>query len=245
MANCCHCFQACGKPHLSCDACKSPIHNKCLDLTDSELRTITSSKSPYIKIVCNQCRSSLDNINEMKLVINSLKTSMDSRLKKIEDFINSSQVEQHLQQENIIQEAVERSLRAKNVILYNVPEGTEDCILANDILECIDLSLVVSPDDVIRVGKINEKKPRPIKLTCKNLETAKLVLRKGSALKNSKFSKIFVNSDKTRQQQEYYKNIKNELNLRKDNGENNITIKYVNGIPKIVQNSRPNTSNLN
>lgn len=57
MSNCCHCHQPCGRPHLSCDSCKAPVHNKCLDLTEAELRVITSTKSTNLKILCNQCKN--------------------------------------------------------------------------------------------------------------------------------------------------------------------------------------------
>ena len=40
--------------------------------------------------------------------------------------------------------------------------------------------------------------------------------------------------DRTPRQLEYFKMIREEFNRRKNAGENNIKIKYVNGIPKIT-----------
>lgn len=111
----------------------------------------------------------------------------------------------------------------------------DDVNTANDILELIDLSAVVCPDEVFRIGNFIPEKDRPLKLTFKRVEMAKLVLRKSPILKKTKFSKIILSSDKTRLQQQYYRNLKNELTERINNGENNIMIKYINNIPNIVE----------
>lgn len=47
-------------------------------------------------------------------------------------------------------------------------------------------------------------------------------------------------SDQTRQQQEYMKNLRNELRRQIDGGEKDLVIKYVKGIPKIVKQSPKN-----
>lgn len=47
---------------------------------------------------------------------------------------------------------------------------------------------------------------------------------------------MFLSSDKTPKEMQYYKEVKKELEERKNNGEENITIKFVNNIPKIVEN---------
>lgn len=249
MANCCHCFQQCGQPHISCDSCKMPMHNRCLDLSENELRVITASKSTHLKVFCNRCKATLNLMNEMKAMISDLQTSIDARLCNVEKLLNTGSINLELKEE-IIQESVQRALRASNVVLFNVPENPniQDVDSANDILECIDESVVVYPDDVLRIGKLIPNKPRPLKLSFKKPETAKLVLRKSAALKNTQHRNIYINSDKTQSQQQYYRNLKEELNARKSNGEPNLVIKYVNDIPKIVQkssSSMPNNITLN
>lgn len=250
MSICCHCLQSCNRPYKSCDSCHMPIHSKCLDLSESELKIITSSKSTHLKIFCNRCKSTLNSINDLKSLITELQRTVDQKLQTIEDSISNAKLNL-LDKEEIIQEAVERSIRSYNVILYNVPEKKDvnDTDIANDILECIDSAAVVSPEDVVRIGKSDTKKQRPLKLSFKKVDMAKLVLRKSSALKNSQFNKIMVSSDKTRQQQEYFRNLKNELNVRRRNGENNCVIKFLNNVPRIVtvnSNSQSNNySHLN
>lgn len=235
MSNCCHCLKVCNPPYLACNSCNRPLHGKCLDLTESELRIFTSSKSTHLKLFCNQCKITLNSLQQMKALISDLQSTMEKRLEKIESLIGPTVLEP-VHKEELIQESVERALRAPNVILYNVPEDNEitDAILANDILECIDPSAIVSPDGVSRLGKPTQNKVRPLKLCFNRVETARLVLTKRSALKNSKFSNVYVNSDKTKLQQEYFRNIQLELKTRRENGENNIKIKFLNNVPRIV-----------
>jgi hypothetical protein len=68
---------------------------------------------------------------------------------------------------------------------------------------------------------------------------AKEVLRNKNKLINSDLPRsISISDDKTSKQLEYLKNLRTELQLRRDNGEDNITIKYVKGIPSIIESKK-------
>lgn len=244
MSYCCHCFQLCNQPHIICNSCERPLHNKCTSLSDSELRVITSTKSTNLKLFCNQCKTTMSSLQQMKALISELQSSVERRLEKIEHLIGQNKLEP-LHREELIQESVERTLRASNVIMYNVPEnnGVRDVDIANDILECIDPTAVVVPEDVLRLGKPIPNKARPLRLRFTRIEMAKLVLQKQSALKNSKFSHVRLNNDKTRLQQEYYRNVQTEFKTRKENGETNIRLKFINNIPIITTINNNNSLN--
>jgi hypothetical protein len=49
---------------------------------------------------------------------------------------------------------------------------------------------------------------------------------------------ISISDDKTPKQLEYLTNLRTELQLRRDNGEDNITIKLVKGIPSIIESKK-------
>jgi hypothetical protein len=177
-------------------------------------------------------------VSEVKTMINDLKQSFDSRFENLESLIKSNALQTLDQKEDTINESVERSIRSCNVVLYNVPESTsdDDFNLANDILEVLDPSLAVMPDDVSRIGNSKGNKPRLLKIRFKNADMARLCLRKKSVLLGNKnFSKIYISDDKTKQQQSYLKQLRDELADRVGKGENNLTIKYVNKTPKIVE----------
>jgi hypothetical protein len=68
---------------------------------------------------------------------------------------------------------------------------------------------------------------------------AKEVLRNKNKLINSDLPRsISISDDKTSKQLEYLKNLRTELQLRRDNGEDNITIKYVKGIPSFIESKK-------
>lgn len=227
-----------GQAHTFCGACTIPLHHKCLNLSETEIKILQSSKSSNLKIFCNQCKITVTTLSQMKKMIADLKSTVDTRLRSIETLVQSSKL-CVAEKEEIIEEAVERSIRASNVILYNVPEdpNENDATIANDILEIIDPTAVVAPDAVFRVGRLVTNKIRPLKLCMRNADLARLVFRKKSALRNTKFNNIRVSSDKTRSQQNYFRELKEELKIRQDNGEKNLIIRYTNNIPQIVHKS--------
>jgi hypothetical protein len=68
---------------------------------------------------------------------------------------------------------------------------------------------------------------------------AKEVMRNKNKRINSDLPRsISISDDKTSKQLEYLKNLRTELQLRRDNGEDNITIKYVKGIPSIIESKK-------
>lgn len=187
-------------------------------------------------------------MNELKNIFAEMQSSFDKRLKSIEDAIKAPKF-QVFEKEELIQESVERTLRACNVILTNVPENTEvpDVIIANGILECIDTAIVASPENVMRIGKPIQNKPRLLKVRFKNVETARQVLRKKSALKASQFPNVVIRDDKTPRQLTHLKQLRMELHNRNNNGEN-LTIRYIHNVPQIIpilQTAERSTTNLN
>ena len=165
---------------------------------------------------------------------------MGKRLDNLEKLINTTSITPNIKEE-IITESVERTLRARNLILANVPEnsGRPDAEIANDVLGIIDPSVTVSPLDVIRLGKMSDNprgRPHLLKLRFKNVETARLVLKKRIVLRsNPNFKMIAVLNDKMPNQLAHLKQLNSELQLRRRNGEKSLTIKYQNNVPQIIE----------
>lgn len=236
---CCHCFENILLPDTAskCHGCKFNIHLDCLDLTKDEKRLIPRMQSSNLKLFCNRCNVAVTAANEVKQLVNELKANIDLRFQQLENLIQNTVAQSYTDKENTINESVERSLRASNIILYNVPvtAGVNDCDLVNDILEVIDSSLVASPDDVLQIGSSNNGKPRLLKVRFRNFQMARLCLKKKSALlAHGQYSKVVISDDKTKQQQNILRSLRDELKTRVDNGESNLTIKYINKTPQIV-----------
>lgn len=89
---------------------------------------------------------------------------------------------------------------------------------------------------VTRVGRINESntRPRPTKIIFSNRNVVIQILKNKKKLLNSN---IRINSDQTLMQREVFNKVKEELNRRISMGEQDIIIKFKNGIPKIEKNT--------
>lgn len=247
--NCCHCFREIKSPSYAvCSGCKLHLHYNCIGMSEREASLVLSLKTTNVKILCNRCDKELLTQKQIIDKIDTINSSLDKRLSDIEKLIQSLN-SMNANKEEIITESVERSLRSRNVILLNVPEnsGCDDAELVNDILAVIDESAVVHPEEVSRIGKVNNsnnKRPRLIKLRFKTVELAKLVLRKSKALKdNERFNRIMVRDDKTPQQINYLKKLNEELHSRRSKGEKDLTIKYINNLPRIIT-STPEATNI-
>lgn len=85
---------------------------------------------------------------------------------------------------------------------------------------------------ICRLGKRVGGKTRPIKIILNNESEALSILRQKRNLPKSR--KASIQADQTPMQRDYFLKIKSEIKKREDEGENNLTIRYVKGIPTIV-----------
>uniref|UniRef100_A0A6P7GTF1 Uncharacterized protein LOC114340545 n=1 Tax=Diabrotica virgifera virgifera TaxID=50390 RepID=A0A6P7GTF1_DIAVI len=77
-------------------------------------------------------------------------------------------------------------------------------------------------------------KPRPLKVTMMSSEDALFVLKNKSKLNQNSNSNIYIKQDLTSCQSKYLAELQTELQSRIDNGEKNLTIRYINKIPRIT-----------
>ena len=119
-----------------------------------------------------------------------------------------------------------------NLIVYNFRvdiADTDDLTAFNELL----LSTIhcTPARSAIRFGRSIDGKPRRLKVIFHNRHDAIFVLRE-----NKKFKKhiITIKNDQTRNQRLYLKFVQAELNTCISEGENDLTIRYVDNIPTIV-----------
>lgn len=149
--------------------------------------------------------------------------------------------------EKIVQEVEDRRCRRKNVIIIGIPEQDQsmtreqNCNVEftqlKDIFAQMKLKNSVGHFQFHRLGRLvpGNTRPRLIKVMFDNEETVRqLLLNSGALKKSDRFGNIIVTSDKTPRQMEQYRAVKEELNNRKNSGENNLKIKYIKGVPQIV-----------
>ena len=137
-----------------------------------------------------------------------------------------------------IDEYMDREKRKCNLIVYNLPEPptdmeTTECVkkdkeffkeIVGSILDKDLSNLQITK--VLRLGKSPSAKPRPLLVSIQDELWKREILRFAYKLsKISKWSSIYVSPDYTRKEREANKVLRNELRRRKENGEENLSIR--------------------
>lgn len=139
---------------------------------------------------------------------------------------------------DIIKEVEERLMKKNNIILYEVVDKNniqDDFKSISNILAKIDL--IVNIKNFSRLGKYDDKaeKPRPLLIKLGSSDEV------ASVFKNRKlFTNIKIGNDRTKKQRDLYKKASIELNSRTNDGEENLFIKNINGIPTVIENNKNN-----
>lgn len=201
-----------------------------IKLTSSNIASEQTSCNTKLKILENKI-----SLNEEK--INSLESSMVTTSTKTFQTMNS--YSKIILDESLIREISDRQEREKNVIITGVPEQTcqsADERIRKDELDIMEITRSIcndipKPTKIVRLGKYNPSKNRRLKVCYNTKETAKQLLRNKTNLPDN--IKIF--SDQTVAQQKYLKSLKEELSRLTNEGQKDLTIKYINGIPTIIK----------
>ncbi|CAI6377661.1 unnamed protein product [Macrosiphum euphorbiae] len=174
--------------------------------------------------------SQLATIKDDNILLHNNLNSLTARLEAIE--LNRSTPD-----EDSFSDFVDRQARSKNVILFNVPDAPDDS--NNSDSSTVDLiftklALDIKPITIQRLGKFDGK-IRPLKISLASASDVFKTLGSSRKLKSDQiFNAVRITSDKTPKQRLYFQNLRKELDMRRSDGESNLTIKYVKGIPSIV-----------
>lgn len=226
---------------INCCICSKSFKLACVNLNTSDLGKINSDCG--LTWSCRSCAKFNRDLISLKSLVLSLQEDIKS-LKSCpvtQPKSNNSLMESEV----IIREVMEREKRKNNIIVFGVEErncgSSKELVEADtNIIKDIFTSFDVGVDGFkpVRLGKYDPSKSnrkRPIKVSLPSDDLVNKILRKSSLLKASpRFSGIVIARDQTPMQQDLYKSVKAELFERKAKGEINIRIKYVKGVPTIV-----------
>jgi len=237
--------------YLTCCGCKNNIaHSNCITTAGS------SSKKSVSSWKCNICSpSNFDLLSKIDKLFDLLSSTnekidrvvaenvhlreqlclMESRMVKLE---SDQTTNANVSYSELFNKLQDRQSREKNIMILNVPESindVDDTSLVNDILVKIDAPVTIS--QLVRLGKIGPK-PQPIKITCDKKSDVGLILKSKHRLRNLPDKKfIHLTVDMTTSQRSFYNKVREQLSIRTNNGENNIYIGYIKGVPTILQKS--------
>jgi len=157
--------------------------------------------------------------------VNDMKIEMDSQVRKTVMVVREA-----------VEEALKIEIRKMNLVIHGVPDIDAEhdfyqvaAILGNGLH--MDFDRHVS--SMTRIWKIEENKPRPLRIVVKSLDGKKEILSRTKDLKNVEtFKRVFISLDLTRRQQKVDKELRTDVKKFRDQGESTARIKY----GKIVKN---------
>lgn len=235
-----------------CDMRASKFINlwKCIICNNSACNTVQNPDLPYPTVLETKLDIILDRLNQMDKTLANVVEENRKYREKIDHLENKCATLERKIMSNtdcIFNEVQDRLSRANNIIMFNAPESvSQDYNVRNDEDLCLVKAFISKVSDVttdeieaFRLGKPNDanKKPRPIKVKLNSSLDAVKVLKNKYKTRNLD-SPIRIAADSTPMQRDILKNVKLELERRISNGEKDITIRYVKGVPTIVQTSK-------
>ncbi|GJQ75471.1 hypothetical protein Trydic_g17560 [Trypoxylus dichotomus] len=197
-------------------------------LSVTEIRTIKSKKG--VSWSCRNCNIFSSDINDLRVAILSLRNDLAAREK-------SSRIDDKAFKE-LLAELGNRNNRKQNIIMFGVPESDTHDANPRKSQELGTVQAVLSGinTDHIEVYRIGRFRRRPIRVKFSSSREAHIILKRAKRLReNEQYKHINISLDKTRRQIYYYKKIKAELDTRVAHGEDNLRIKYKQGISTITQ----------
>lgn len=226
---------------IKCSVCKKAFKHSCVDITLEELRILNDNNKGY-DWSCKNCRNFGNELRDLKALILKLQNDICD-LKSEYSEGRSSVKEDNF--EEILEEFNQRNVRKSNLVIFGVEEQDQELSAATcieqDKTEVANILRVIEPElntqniKPIRLGIFNNTKNRPIKISLNDEKRVHSVIRKANVLKNNRsYKNISISLDRTPRQIEHYRKLKKELKEREDGGEQNLRIKYVKGIPKII-----------
>lgn len=177
-------------------------------------------------------KTDIDNLN---LKVNALETTLadlasggPNIVRGIND--NSTGLVDH----DIMKEVFERQKRMNNLMIFNfnISDDRSDSVQINELFSEIS-GRPVSICSSELIGKPNKNGFRAMKVRLSNPADVGVILKNKAKAITSK--KVYIEPDMTPKQLEELNTVRNEFKHRRQNGEGNIRIKFVNGIPSIVQ----------
>lgn len=212
------------------------------NITLNDIKKLIESKTDSI---LNAVRGDIDglkceifNLNENVKAINEKLCSLSNKNnlleKKVENLESQMQTLHQKQKcelsaEDMIYEAEERFKRRKFLIISGAQERCDGSVEERKkhdeeyIAElCNQIGIKdFKPEETFRIGPIRDSKKRLLRFKCSNEKDKRTILQRSRNLRNfPKFEGVFINPDLTRNQRRKNAELRQELRMRRNAGEN-------------------------
>lgn len=191
----------------------------------------------------NNMKSHISDIVGKNLAAESRMNSLESEIQQLK--ANPTQFLTEPNYEDILNEIKERESRSKNIIINGIREAESSDKDQRKNLDTKEVVKIIkqisedfpSPQKIFRLGKYQSNRNRPLKVCFNSYETVKSILRAKNKVSTDSIS---IYSDQTPQQRKYLRHLKEQLKNQIDTGKNNLTIKFIKNVPRIVEMSPKN-----
>lgn len=211
--------------------------------TKSEIKTVSDG----ISDLKNEISALREEFNSIEPRLKATEERLDALEGKLGDGPNVTFSSNYF--EDILAETNDRANRARNIIVYNLPENTSadtKVRVDHDKKLMVQLIQATTSDKIqigdiklVRVGKHLKNKNRPLKVIFRtdcDAQTFNKHFSHEVAVNTDAtlFANVSISRDRTLRERNYFKKLKSELELRTSSGERGLSIRYHNGIPTIV-----------
>ena len=174
-----------------------------------------------------------DRISRMES--HDLYKEVEDRISRLESCNPATDTSYPASKMDVLAELHDRQSRAGNLLIFNLLETEDDMNQAHSLLKML-IGTHFTLCRVSRFGKPNSKNARPLRASLESAYEVHTALRNGHKLKNKQ---IYIKSDLTPAQRDLEKLAMEDLKKRRDQGEQNIQLKVIEGIPQIVSKKTP------
>lgn len=228
-------------PGVQCCFCADFFHAKCISLSKEQLAVFAEVTGAVYK--CENCRRQNFGYTALVETIKQLEATVKLLNQEIQNLKTQKGSEET---EIIINEISDRQRREKNLILFNVPElltGSVANKQAADLNKVVGIINNISPEvnthsiNVVRLGRSDGRKPRPLKVEVDSRDSVFAILKNKRKL-SEEYAEVSITTDRTALQREQLKKVIHDINERKEQGEEDLYIKYINGNPVIAKSKK-------
>lgn len=211
---------------FECNSCKKMFHKPCLG------QKFNNAVDPDRVIVCGDC--------DIKVRIESLHNELSQLNPNFDMLQNRLSV---IAREEFIYETIDRIKRAKNIIVYNLAESAQQTEVKRQKADRLRITREISKFCLVdlhqihvhRIGGTITNVPRPLKVCLKREYDVRKIMRYCHRC----VSGLQFALDKTVLQRRIAKDAVDRLHFLRHQGNNKITVKYVRGMPIIVEDTVP------
>ena len=232
---------------IKCDRCGAWYHAGCEKVSVEFYKAL--QKCDEEQWYCKLCRSEIKQLDEriktlakenkeLKVRIQALEEKWELFKEELKEETVKCTMERVSQEmEKHLEEMEERSKRKNNIVLYNVPESTKEDSKerqTDDLVKCCDLfegSLKVSDiriEGVIRMGKKENGRKRPLLVKLANEREKKSILANAKNLKgeeNPWKKRVGISKDMTKKERDQDIKAREELKAKRAAGDQTWYIK--------------------